>query len=394
MLVVEKNLDVLGGHEITQVAAIYSLVGNRPVTFIIGRQCEPSLCDASTVFSVLSTRKEIKRTPTQAVDYDFDAMRDFLSSGKRLHEPILYVTAQTHDLRVALRLVSGLSISPKIYLRVLVEKELVNLTGDERAALKSAIAAERIILLTETESFAAHLRARYGLTFHETALCLPCSVFPGQAANFPIVPNSQTRRFRVGFLGGWRTEKGVDMLPQVIRHLRYALDTANNAPKVDLIIQKPPLRKALQGSKKLKGIKKSVIRDYLFWRGVGFSTRSKLLSLSFRTTELSKKDFLATLMSVDLLVVPYRLDDYRHRGSGVILDGVAARKPIVYTRGMGMTEFLSHGNAEPASEDPKDYADKVVRILSNIETFRTSADQAAIEFDRRIDQTSSFLRSI
>ena len=120
----------------------------------------------------------------------------------------------------------------------------------------------------------------------------------------------------------------------------------------------------------------------------------KRLLLSFRKTNLSQEDFLATLMSVDLLLVPYRLNDYRHRGSGIILDGVAARKPIVYTKGMGMSEFLTHGNAEAALEDPKDYADKVMRILSDIEAYKIAADQAAVELDRRIEQTASLLRSI
>ena len=394
MLVVEKRLDVLGGHETTQVAAIHSLVGNRPVTFVAGRPREPLPYDASTVLPVLSTREELKETPEQAIHHDCGAMMNMLSSKKMQNEHILYVNAEAHDLRVALRMVSGRPVSQKIYMRILVERHIVQLNKDERAALKTAIAAGRIILLTETDSLAAHLTARYGLRFHETALCLPCSVFPRQAANDSSMSSTRTHRLRVGLLGGWRAEKGVEMLPQFIRHLRDALDTADHAPKVDLIIQKPPLRKALQGSKKLKGIKNSVMRDYPFWRSVGFPMSGKRLSLSFQTTDLSKDEFLALLTSVDLLVVPYRLDDYRHRGSGIILDGVAARKPIVYTKGMGMTEFLTHGNAEAALEDPQDYADKVITILSNIETYTTAANQAALEFSRRVEQAALLLRSI
>jgi len=70
MIVVEKYLDVLGGHEATQVAAIQSLVGNRPLTFVTGRQCELSLDGGQILLPVLSTRKEIKDTPKQAVDQD------------------------------------------------------------------------------------------------------------------------------------------------------------------------------------------------------------------------------------------------------------------------------------------------------------------------------------
>jgi len=388
MLVVEKYLDRSGGHETTQVSAMQNLVENRSLIFVTGSQCDFAFDDLSTVLTVLSTRKDVNATPAQAVDHDFHSMRNILSAEKRHHEPILYVTAQTHDLRVALRLVSRVPLSQKVYMRVLLDREIAQLTDDERVALKVAVEAGRIVLLTETDSLAKFFLARYGLTFHETALCLPCSVFPGQTVNFPYVPRPMKRRFRVGCLGGWRAEKGVETLPQFIRDLRDALDAEHDAPKVELIIQKRPTRKSF------KGIKKSIKRDYQFWRSVGFPLPGKRLSLSFRTTNLSKDEFLATLMSVDLLVVPYRLEEYRHRGSGIVLDGVAARKPIVYTRGMGMSEFLTHGNAEAASEDPKDYAGKVVKILSNIEIYRTGADQAAVELETRIERAAIFLRSI
>jgi len=388
MIVVEKYLDVLGGHEATQVAAIQSLVGNRPLTFVTGRQCELSLDGGQILLPVLSTRKEIKDTPKQAVDQDLQSMSDILVSEKARHGPILYVTAQSHDLRVGLRLVSILPLCQRLYMRVLLEREIIQLTNDELTALKSAIAAGQIVLLTETESLAAHFLARYGLKFNDTALCLPCSIVPSQSASLSSLPQSKTSHFRVGCLGGWRAEKGVEMIPQIIRHMRYALDAADNAPKVELVLQKGARWKTF------RGIRKSLKRDYRFWRSVGFTVPGKRLSLSFRKTNLSQEDFLATLLSVDMLLVPYRLNDYRHRGSGIILDGVAARKPIVYTRGMGMSEFLTHGNAEAASEEPKDYADKVVRVLSDIEVYRTAADKAAVEFDQRIQQTALLLRSI
>lgn len=389
MLVVEKNLNVLGGHEVTQVFAIRSLVVNRPVTFVTGRHCELSLDDPSSVLTVLSTRKEIEDTPEHAVDHDLIAMQNILSS-QMIPEAnsVLYATAQAHELRVALRLVASFSLSQKIHMRVLLDREIAQLTDDERAALKSAVEAGQIVLLTETNSLATHFLERYGLECHETALCLPCSLLPGQATNLSSSVRSKAGPYRVGCLGGWRAEKGIKMLPQIIRHLRDALDAADDAPKVELIIQKPPRRRTF------KSIKKWVKHDYPFWRSVGLPVLGKRLSLSFRTTKLSKVDFMATLMSVDVLLVPYCLDDYRHRGSGIILDGVAAGKPIVYTRGMGMSEFLIHGNAEPAIEDPKDYADKVVRIISDIEAYRTAAHQAALELNRRVELTASFLRSI
>lgn len=388
MLVVEKNLDVLGGHEATQVAAVKSLVGNRPMTFVAGRQCKLTLDDGLILLPVLSTRKEIEDFPKQAVDQDFQTMSNIMVSEMARHGPVLYVTAQTHDLRVGLRLVSSLPHSRKMYMRVLLEREVIQLSSDELTALKSAIAAGQIVLLTETESLAAHLWARYGLKVNDTALCLPCSIAPGRLTTVSSLPHAKTLHFRVGCLGGWRIEKGVKMIPQIIRHMRDALNAADDAPMVEIVVQKPTRGKTF------RGLKKSVKQDYPFWRSVGFPMPGKRLSLSFRKTDLSQEDFLATLMSVDLLLVPYRLDDYHYRGSGIILDGVATRKPIVYTRGMGMSEFLTHGNAEAASEDPKDYADKVVRILSDIEVYRSAADQAAVEFDRRIQQSASLLRSI
>lgn len=390
MLVVEKSLDRIGGHQTTQVFAIQHLVGDRSLTFITGRQCQLSVDDASLILPVLSTREEIKNFPKRSVSHDINAMRHILSCKNVLkHEAVLYATAQDYDLRVALGLVSESPCSQQLYMRILLDREIAQLTYDERTALRSAIGAGRIILLTETESLAVHFLNHYDLPCHQTALCLPCNFTPAPSQVYlGSKPFSETRSFRVGVLGGWRAEKGAKILPELIRHLRHALDAAHDAPKVELIIQKK------RSQKIFKSITKDVMLDYEFLRSTGWPKSKKRISLSFRPTGLSTDDFKATLMSVDLLLVPYRLDEYRHRGSGIILDAVAARKPIVYTDGMGMTEFLRHGNAEAASEDPADYASKVISVLADIEAYRQGADRAALEFEKRIERAAILLRSI
>ena len=52
-----------------------------------------------------------------------------------------------------------------------------------------------------------------------------------------------------------------------------------------------------------------------------------------------------------------------YRGSGIIAYGVTAFKPVVYTRGIRMSEFLSFGNAEAAS-DPEEFAQKILKETS------------------------------
>ena len=48
---------------------------------------------------------------------------------------------------------------------------------------------------------------------------------------------------------------------------------------------------------------------------------------------------------VDILLIPYDLKAYQCRGSGMIIDGVLAKKPIIYTDGIGMEEL--DGQVQP-----------------------------------------------
>lgn len=384
MLVIEKYLGVIGGHEHTQVRAIDALAGPREKTFVTGSDSVPEGLGDLTIHNILSTRKDHKERPEWAITHDVEALVELLVSERPAENvPVLFPTAQTHDVRVCLSLLPAHPQPTRFYLRILVEQEIFQLNDAERDSLRQAIATGTVTLLTETRTMSDFLTARYGLESDDCML-LPCNIRPHEYE--PDVPEASlsSRRFRVGYLGGFRKEKGRDLIPDILQHLRKKLRAKKSDIAIDFVIQKP--------ARRLRS--RPIKYDSKLFIGAGWPLQSKNLHLTFLPLKITTEEFVSTLRSIDLLLLPYSHAAYNHRGSGIIIDGVLARKPLVYTEGMGMTEFLQFGNAEAASEDPADYAAKIIRVLSKYQNYQEQTQRAASAMEEHIRKTGNFLKSI
>ena len=91
--------------------------------------------------------------------------------------------------------------------------------------------------------------------------------------------------------------------------------------------------------------------------------------------------------------MPYEVGSYRFKGSGIIVDGILAQKPIVYTQGIGMSEFLDFGNAEAAAQ-LSDFAPKIMKILLNLDVYRNNTALALDALCAQIQKTSNFLKAM
>jgi hypothetical protein len=117
---------------------------------------------------------------------------------------------------------------------------------------------------------------------------------------------------------------------------------------------------------------------------------AKLVKVEKVDGYMSQEQFLEIMQSVDLLIVPYDAKRYQYRGSGVVVDGVLALKPIVYSEGMGAKEFLNFGNAESA-QNAKSFARKTVQIIDNIADYKAATVRARDHLMKRIDEASQAL---
>ena len=94
-----------------------------------------------------------------------------------------------------------------------------------------------------------------------------------------------------------------------------------------------------------------------------------------------------------MFVLPYELPEYLHRGSGMVIDAVSLGKPIVYSKGIGMSEFLSCGNAISASS-VEEFAQGMFDVLQQPSVFQKHCVDGQRRLGRAFAQTREFLQGL
>ena len=385
LVVVEKLLDRIDGHHQTQIKAIENLAGN-PVDTIITSKSNMVLQNISNVEKVLSTREGRKNEPCAAIYNDVYALERIFEerngSGKLF---VIIPTTDEHDFRVCLKLLKKNPNIATFSLRVLVYHKIDNLSDDERADLAKLINTESIVLLTETVSLAKLLKDKYNLPAINSFL-LPCTISANKSVNSPKEREAvqAQNHLKIGYLGGFRREKGASKLPEILTGLKNLVNQSDSKFSIEFIMQKA----------KYKSRFKLAIFNFKLMRSLRNKVKpDREIKLTILDEELSPALFINSVESVDLLLIPYDVEKYRARGSGIIIDGVLAEKPIVYTEGIGMNEFLNFGNAEAATQ-LSDFAPNIMKILLNLQPYRNNAKLARNALCAQIQKTSNFLKAM
>ena len=385
LVVVEKLLDQIDGHHQTQIKAIENLAG-KPADMIITSKSNVVLQNISNVEKVLSTREDRKNQPYAAINNDVYALKKIFEerngSGKLF---VIIPTTDEHDFRVCLKLLKGNPNLATFSLRVLVYHKIDNLSDDERADLAKLVNTESIVLLTETVSLAKLLKDKYNLPAINSFL-LPCTISANKSVNSPKKREAvqAQNHLKIGYLGGFRREKGASKLPKILTGLKNLVNQSDSKFSIEFIMQKA----------KYKSRFKLAIFNFKLMRSLRNTVKpDREIKLTILDEELSPDLFINSIESVDLLLIPYDEEKYRARGSGIIIDGVLAEKPIVYTEGIGMSEFLNFGNAEAATQ-LSDFAPNIIKILLNLKPYRNNAKLARNALCAQIQKTSNFLKAM
>ena len=385
LVVVEKLLDQIDGHHQTQIKAIENLAG-KPADMIITSKSNVVLQNISNVEKVLSTREDRKNQPYAAINNDVYALKKIFEerngSGKLF---VIIPTTDEHDFRVCLKLLKGNPNIATFSLRVLVYHKIDNLSDDERADLAKLVNTESIVLLTETVSLAKLLKDKYNLPAINSFL-LPCTISANKSVNSPKEREAvqAQNHLKIGYLGGFRREKGASKLPEILTGLKNLVNQSDSKFSIEFIMQKA----------KYKSRFKLAIFNFKLMRSLRNKVKpDREIKLTILDEELSPALFINSVESVDLLLIPYDVEKYRARGSGIIIDGVLAEKPIVYTEGIGMSEFLNFGNAEAATQ-LSDFAPNIIKILLNLKPYRNNAKLARNALCAQIQKTSNFLKAM
>lgn len=132
---------------------------------------------------------------------------------------------------------------------------------------------------------------------------------------------------RLVYLGNARVEKGYDKLPDLAESLRKDyLDTG----RLKLCAQSnPPI-----------GLDEALIA-----RAVTLLKRYPRDQVELIESPLSTAEFRKLLMSADIILLPYRVEDYRRRSSGLLIEAAGVGKPVVVPAGTWLEDEVPKGAA-------------------------------------------------
>lgn len=381
LIIAERMLHIVNGHEHSQIKAIRAFIPNAPVEVLASREFENAGQFGELVVQPkLSTSSDIKEAPEKALAGDISVLAETLLNADS-PPSLLVPSGNVHELRVVLGVAERLP-DIRIAARVFRPEPIEGLTKVELDTLRELTRSGRVTLHSETVEVSTYFKKYHDLTCTDNLL-LPCSIDPS-TERFRERAAGTSKDLRVGYLGIARKEKGRNSLHLIVAELARQLRSAPGGDRVELILQSP-----FRGRFKLS--------NYIYLLRLkaieAFGRHKGRLKLTWYQGNLSPEAFQDMIHSLDVSLLPYDVEQYRHRGSGLVLDSVLAGVPIVHSAGIGMSRFLSEGNAIAAS-DPSGFAAAILQIGAERETLDSKLRAARDVLLGELNRTQSFLNDL
>ncbi|MDF2374385.1 MAG: hypothetical protein P1V21_26720 [Rhizobiaceae bacterium] len=399
ILLVQPQLSSLDGHEHTQISALGMMLPDDRI--IVLTRFDFALADQMTgveiypVFPLLAKSGVGDRQGNKPHDSSDDSVRskppvperylsyvEALSAAVRRFEAgpadmLIVPSAGPDEIAVLVAFYEQLEDpqAPRAMLRLLSEDVVSGFPASFMERLHTCCRAGLLSLHTETTELRQRLEKQYGLAI-ASQFNLPCTIFADEVDHTSLSHNSHDE-IKVGVLGRQRAEKGSYRIAGILKHLRQLAPRGNGEQKIRIVYQ------AVR-SKRMRRLMIEVANRLSAGRNAN-------VTIQYLESGMSKERFRQLLLDVDILLLPYDTKRYRYSGSGMIMDGVFALKPIVHSRGMAMQELLSHGNAESATSD-REFAERILKIASNYYLYKQSTGAAAAYAGQLLDKSAEIFR--
>jgi glycosyltransferase involved in cell wall biosynthesis len=212
-----------------------------------------------------------------------------------------------------------------------------------------------IRLYTDTEALTAQHRTLEPRLAFQT-LPIPIPPIATDITDAPRAPGP----LRLVYLGNARSEKGFQALPSAMLALKAA-----GLPATELIAQ----------ANSNTSLAEDVIDD-----------ARRLLramdNVQLIETPLGSEDYGRLLASADLILLPYNAKDYRRRSSGILIEALAAQKPVVIPDDSWLSDTAPPDCAVAFSGYPS-FGTAVVRAVQDIAALSAAARAIAPEWRSR-----------
>jgi len=174
-------------------------------------------------------------------------------------------------------------------------------------------------------------------------------------------PFEDVSQIRLGFLGSGRPNKGFDEIPDILDELR------SKEINFKAFIQLP----------KFKWNNFETTLNYLIEK---YSQ-----SISFIESSTSKLVLDQAISSMDLIVLPYRLENYKIAGSGVLFLACDFNIPVAATKDLAFTWDIEHYQIGFSFIDAAEFCHKLrsleySNLQSKIDIYNKARNQANMEF--------------
>ena len=223
--------------------------------------------------------------------------------------------------------------------------------------LRPLVEAGQVVLTTTSEPLAEYYRALSGLPF--AALPWPLEL-PAPAPEAPVPAAGGPVRFLA--VGGFRLEKGIDLLARSIEDLTAQID----AGKLAFTIQ---------------GFPNPLVPDpeanRYFDLLQAFAAKHPGVRIIDRALDPQGPEYRQLYADSDAVLVPYRRGGYDLRISAVLIEALALGKPVVTTAGTCMDHQVRGSGAAVLCDDgdASSLTQAILRLAADLPAYAAAARQ-------------------
>lgn len=376
------------GHYHTQIKAIHNLIPEAKLIILCTKNTKniDTFLSKEQVISCLYEKKILAKRPlfySKKIQESIDELFEIFKSKRK---EILIPSADYYDLITVIEIANDASSSIRFHVRVLNIKDIQKLSYKYIESLRRHILRGKIILLSETDNLKRFLWGKFKIKV-EHSFHLPCAILPD---HIPKIKDAKKQKVKILFAGGLRGEKGYYRLPEIFRVFSQISSTYKEHISVEFLLEK--------NDKISKGIFKSLLAFKSVYTEIMIAKLKKKalkknISITRFQPSFDDNDYIKLIDDADILLLPYKLELYQNRGSGVIADGVLAEKLFIYTQGIGMENFLKFGNGLPANSSTN-FAINIMKTILNLESFNQKTIVARDEYIRSLSETKLYLKRL